>query len=130
VTYNDNSTPWVTNTYDRRGRPRTVAKGTNTWKLFYNTAGQLISEAGTGGSVNGLRVTNAFDGWLRRTNVLVANGATSLATNAYTYDAAGRLDTVREGLFSAQYSYLANSPLVSQVASSATNSARRGVGPE
>ncbi len=40
----------------------------DSWKLFYNTAGQLISEVGIAGTLNGLRVTNAFDEYLRRTN--------------------------------------------------------------
>jgi len=56
--------------------------------------------------------TNAFDEFLRRTNVSSADGATILTTNGYTYDTAGRLSTARDGTFLATYSYLANSPLV------------------
>ena len=33
----------------------------------------------------------------------------------FSYDAASRLQTVAEGTFSATYSYLANSPLISQI---------------
>lgn len=66
-------------------------------------------------SLNGLRVTNGFDAYLRRTNVTAANGATVLTTNGYTFDAGGRLSTARDGTFLATYSYLANSPLVSQI---------------
>jgi RHS repeat-associated protein len=115
VTYNDGATPTVSYTYTRRGQQENVTRGSDSWKLFYTTAGQLLSEAGTAGTLNGLRVTNAFDAFLRRTNVTAANGATLLTTNGYTYDLASRLSTARDGLFLATYSYLANSPLVSQV---------------
>ena len=60
-------------------------------------------------------MTNAFDAYLRRTNVSSASGATVLTTNGYTFDLAGRLSTARDGTFLATYSYLANSPLVSQI---------------
>jgi len=115
ATYNDGATPTVSYTYTRRGQQDKVTRGSDSWKLFYTTAGQLLSEAGTAGTLNGLRVTNAFDAFLRRTNVTAADGATLLTTNGYTYDLASRLSTARDGTFSATYSYLANSPLVSQV---------------
>jgi RHS repeat-associated protein len=115
VTYNDGTTPTVSYTYTRRGQQDKVTRGSDSWRLFYNLAGQLLSEAGTAGTLNGLRVTNAFDGFLRRTNVSSANGAAILTTNGYTFDTAGRLNTARDGTFSATYSYLANSPLVSQI---------------
>ena len=70
----------------RRGQQEKITRGSDSWKLFYNTAGQLLSEAGTAGTLNGLRVTNAFDAYLRRTNVASASGATVLTTNGYTYD--------------------------------------------
>jgi RHS repeat-associated protein len=92
-----------------------VARDSDAWKLIYNTNGQLISEVGIAGALNGLRVTNAFDEFLRRTNVSSANGATILTTNGYTFDNAGRLSTARDGTFVATYGYLANSPLVSQI---------------
>ena len=60
-------------------------------------------------------MTNAFDAYLRRTNVSSASGATVLTTNGYTFDAGARLSTARDGTFLATYSYLANSPLVSQI---------------
>ena len=60
-------------------------------------------------------MTNAFEAYLRRTNVSSANGATVLTTNGYSFDLAGRLSTACDGTFVAAYSYLANSPLVSQI---------------
>lgn len=115
VSYNDGATPTLGYTHTRRGQQDKITRGSDSWKLFYNTAGQLLSEAGTAGTLNGLRVTNVFDEFLRRTNVSSANGATVLTTNGYTYDTAGRLSTARDGTFLATYSYLANSPLVSQI---------------
>lgn len=113
--YDDGATPTITYAYTRRGQLAEVADDSDAWKLFYNTNGQLISEVGIAGTLNGLRVTNAFDAYLRRTNVTVANGATLLTINGYTYDTAGRLSTARDDSFSATYTYLANSPLVSQI---------------
>jgi YD repeat-containing protein len=44
-----------------------------------------------------------------------ADGVNSGTDNGYPFDAAGRLGTARDGTFTATYSYLANSPLVSQI---------------
>jgi RHS repeat-associated protein len=115
VGYDDGATPTINYAYTRRGQLAEVARDSDAWKLIYNTNGQLISEVGIAGALNGLRVTNSFDEFLRRTNVSSANGTTMLTTNGYTYDTAGRLSTARDGTFSATYSYLANSPLVSQI---------------
>jgi YD repeat-containing protein len=115
VGYDDGATPTINYAYTRRGQLAEVADDIDGWKLFYNTNGQLISEVGIAGALNGLRVTNVFDEFLRRTNVSSANGATVLTTNGYTFDTAGRLSTARDGTFVATYSYLANSPLVGQI---------------
>jgi YD repeat-containing protein len=115
VSYNDGATPTVSYTYTRRGQQQNVTRGSDSWKLFYTAAGQLLSETGTAGTVNGLRVTNAFDAYLRRTSVGSANGATTLTAHDYGYDTAGRLSSAADGTFSATYSYLANSRLVSEI---------------
>lgn len=115
VSYNDGATPSLSYAYTRRGQQENITRGSDSWKLFYTLDGQLLSESGTAGTLNGLRVTNAFDGFLRRTNVATFNSGTQLTTNGYTYDLAGLLSTARDGVFSATYSYLANSPLVSQI---------------
>jgi RHS repeat-associated protein len=115
VSYNDAATPTISYTYTRRGQQEKIGRGSDSWKLFYTAAGQLLSEAGAAGTLNGLRVTNAFDAYLRRTSVGSANGATTLTAHDYGYDAAGRLSSAADGTFSATYSYLANSPLVSQI---------------
>jgi RHS repeat-associated protein len=114
VSYSD-STPAVTNTYDRMGRLSTAVRSGMTDTLTYNLANQLLSESFSGGILNGLSVTNGYDADLRRTNLTSLNGASTLALAAYGYDNASRLSTVSDGVNNAAYSYLANSPIVSQI---------------
>ena len=55
--------------------------------------------------------------YLRRTNLALLNQSTPLASESCAYDSASRLQTVSDGNNNAAtYSYLANSPLVSQIA--------------
>jgi RHS repeat-associated protein len=114
VSYSD-STPAVTNTYDRLGRLSTAVRSGMTDTLTYNLANQLISESFSGGILNGLSTTNGYDADLRRINLTSLNGASALASATYGYDNASRLSTVSDGTDNAAYSYLANSPLVSQI---------------
>ncbi|MBI2927423.1 MAG: RHS repeat-associated core domain-containing protein [Verrucomicrobia bacterium] len=116
VTYSDGVTPSVTYTYDRRGRQGTVACNGITTTLSYNDANQLLSEAYAGGTLAGLSVVNTYDTYLRRTQLQPKNGSTALMTNTFGYDTASRLQTVTDNSYSATYTYLANSPLVSQIA--------------
>jgi len=115
VTYNDAATPSVTETYTRRGQLGKVVRDGITTTLFYTTAGSLLSEHHSGGTLNGLRVTNTFDAQLRRTQVATKNGASALNATDYTYDTASRLGAVSDGTQSATYSYIANSPLIGQI---------------
>ena len=110
------ATPSITYTYDRRGRQATVVQSPTTVGLTYNLAGELVQESYTGGPLNGLSVTNGYDHWMRRTNVVLRSGGSSLHAASYYYDEASRLRMVASGSASAGYSYLANSPLVSQIA--------------
>jgi RHS repeat-associated protein len=115
VTYSDGITPGVGYVYDRQGRQTNILVNGMTDTLAYNLAGQLLSESYSGGILNGLSVTNGYDQYLRRTNLTaLASGVLNQAT--YGYDNASRLATVSDGNFgSATYSYVANSPLVSQI---------------
>ena len=114
IDYSD-STADLTYAYNRRGQQETITQSGNAWKLLYTTDGQLLSEAGTAGILNALRVTNRFDPFLRRTNLAAANAATHLTTSRYAYDLAGRLATGADGVYSATYSYVANSPLINDI---------------
>ena len=116
VAYSD-TTNGLTYTYDRRGRPATVTDATGAaTTLAFNDASQLLSEAYSGASpLAGLTVASAYDQYLRRYN-LSLNTQPSALNITYGFDAASRLQTVTDGAdYSATYTYLANSPLVSQV---------------
>ncbi|MDR3412986.1 MAG: RHS repeat-associated core domain-containing protein, partial [Formivibrio sp.] len=82
----------------------------------YNDVNQVLTESYTGGPLNGLSVTNGSDSLLRRNNLSILGSSSVLAAAAYAYDAASRLLTVSGGTGTATYSYLANSPLVRQIA--------------
>ena len=113
VTYSDGVTPNLSYGYDRRGRPISVTQGTITTTKTYDDAGHLLTEAYTGGPLGGVTVTNAFDSYLRKTAVGLSTQPSTLVQ--YGYDTASRLSAVTNGSFRAPYTYLANSPLVSQI---------------
>jgi RHS repeat-associated protein len=116
IDYSD-STPDVTYTLDRLGRKTTIAQGSDTTAILYTEAGLPVSEKGTAGTLIGLTITNQYDTLMRRSVVkaMVTSPSTTLSTATYGYDPAGRLQGVTNGIYSANYSYLANSPLVTQV---------------
>jgi hypothetical protein len=58
-------------------------------------------------------VTNAFDAYLRRTAVGLSTQPATLTQ--YGFDVTGRMLGVTNGNYNALYTYLANSPLVSQI---------------
>src|SRR4029077_9036740 len=78
VSYSDGATGNVTNSYNRRGLPSAIVCNGMTNTLTYNDAGGLLGEAFSGGTLNGLAVTNAFDSYLRRLAVGVSNQASTL----------------------------------------------------
>jgi RHS repeat-associated protein len=115
VSYSD-GTPPVVNTYNRLGKLNTVTRDGMTTTLTYNDAGLPLSESYSGGILDGLSITNGYDGYLRRTNLSLLNSSSSvLAATSYGYDAASRLQTVSDGTDSATYGYLNLSPLVETV---------------
>ena len=84
---------------------------------FLDPANDGLSESYSGGVLNGMVITNQFDAELRRTSTTLPGGSGTICQANYTYDAASRLATVSDGNGnSAAYSYLANSPLVGQIA--------------
>ena len=118
INYSD-STPDVSYTRDRLGRPRTVLWSGITATFTNNLAGELMGEIYSGGLLAGLSVTNGYDQFLRRTQLAALNSTTPFLQHAFTFDNASRLQTVTDNsagtAYSATYAYLANSPLVSQI---------------
>src|SRR6266516_4604518 len=115
VSYSD-TTPSVAMVYDRRRRATAVTNGTAVCTLAHTDANQLLSETNSAGTLAGLWVTNIFDNYLRRTSVSArTSGSQLLSSNAYAFDYASRLTNVTDGTYSAGYTYLANSPLISQI---------------
>ena len=118
VSYSD-STPGVTTAYDRLGRVASTLRNGITNTMAYNTANQVLSDAYSGGTLAGLSVTNGYDQYLRRTSLWLGNQPSTLQSINDGYDNASRLQTVTDNsagtAYSATYSYLANSPLVSQI---------------
>lgn len=99
------------------GRQITIDQGTNTTDRTYSLAGQLLTESYTNGFLDGLTITNTYDSLLRRSHLETLSSSSQILTSTlYTYDNASRLSTVDNGTATATYSYLANSPLVEQIA--------------
>ena len=122
VSYND-GTPTVTRVYDRLGQPKTVTSDGTTTTLYYDLAGNLLKESYGGGLMAGIWVTNGYDHLLRRTNATAWYGPDGgLNWSQYTYEPGNRLHSASERLsltsegVVATYGYVANSPLVGQVA--------------
>ena len=104
-------TPGITNTYNRLGLLEGIVQGTNTTTRSYDHAGQLLSETYTGGTLNGFSVEYSYDSLMRLSQLRVSG----VLTNAYSYDTAGRVSSLSNGNYSAHYSYMTNSPLISSV---------------
>jgi RHS repeat-associated protein len=118
VSYSD-STPAVSNAYDRLGRLLSAACNGTTGSFGYNEMNSVLSLSFSGGSLGGLSVTNGFDQFLRRTNIAALATGSPLLKQSFGYDNASRLQTVTDNTtgtaYAATYSYLANSPLVNQI---------------
>src|SRR5213078_1835158 len=106
------STPSAAYAYDRLGRLSSCTRNSLTDTRTYNNVNELLSESFYGGT---LSVSDTYDSLLRRSTVGLDGQSTTSLT--YTYDTASRLATVVNGLATVTYSYIANSPLVSQVVS-------------
>jgi RHS repeat-associated protein len=116
ISYDDGTTPGVAYGYDRRGRQSSVTVGgTIVTTRVFNDAGNLVSESYSGGPLDGFSITNGYDRFLRRTNLVVLHSITPILQQSFSYDASSRLGTVSDGTNTAGYSYVANSPLVSQI---------------
>ncbi len=105
ITYSD-TTPAVSHTYDRAGRLHTPTDAAGLLTRAYDPASaRLAGEAYTGtGLLSGRAIARTHD-TLHRPQSLATDGGHALA---YTYDSAGRLDTVTQGFHLAKYAYAVN----------------------
>ncbi|MGB0581440.1 MAG: RHS repeat-associated core domain-containing protein, partial [Limisphaerales bacterium] len=115
VDYSD-ATPDIGYTYNRRGQQDQITQGAITTARTYTPAGKLETESYTGGPLNGLTVTNSFDSLQRRSRLQLLGTPNVQPESVFGYDDASRLSTVSDGTHTGTYSYLANSPLVEQIA--------------
>ena len=116
LTYSD-ATPALTNFFDRLGRITNVIDGTGSRVLTYTDTGALQTERNVAGTLAGLSISNSYDAlWRRKSLDYRTNNGAAVLSYSYAYDGASRLTNVSDGVYSAGYSYVANSPLVSQVA--------------
>ena len=100
--------------YDRQGRRSQVLRDGITTTLSYDDANEARAESYHGGLLDNLYVSWTYSNSLQRGS-LSLGGITGTYSVGYGYDSAGRLQAVNSGDNGAVYSYLANSPLVSQV---------------
>ena len=109
------TTPNVVFNSDRLGRVTNIVDGAGSRLLFYDLGGRLLMETNASGTLSGWAVTQGYDALLRRNDLKVLKKTTAKADHDFSYDAASRLQTVAAGTFSATYSYLDNSPLISSI---------------
>lgn len=103
ITYSDGTTPNVTHTYDRVGRPSTTTDAAGLLTRDYDPASLGLSgESYTGsGHLSGRSLTRTYD-VVQRAQGLATDGGYGLD---YGYDNAGRFKTVSEGNHSATLGY-------------------------
>jgi RHS repeat-associated protein len=111
ITYSDN-TPSVTFTYDRGGRQSGVTDAAGTHARTFNNAGALATNQITGGILDGVGLTLGYDSFLRRNSLQTLQGANTLTSQTYGYDATSQIQTVISGSQTATYAYYPNSGLL------------------
>ena len=105
------------NHFDRLGRTTNIIDGMGSRYLTYDySTGQMLSETNGGGTLMGANLRFAYDQFLRRTNLLLFATNTSLLSHSYAFDGTSRITNVSDGTYEAGYTYLANSPFISQIA--------------
>jgi YD repeat-containing protein len=116
--------PPVTNHLDRLGRPTNILDGAGSHFVRYNSAGLVLTETNASGVLAGLSLSNGYDAFLRRTSLTVRSNNAILFTHSFGYDPASRMTNVSDGVYSGGYTYLANSPLISQIAFRSNSTSR------
>lgn len=113
--YSD-STPDVTMSYDRAGRPKSIADGSGTRGLSSHASGELEDENYTSGLLNGFAIDRSFDSLQRLSGLTALNEQSStLVAATYGYNNVSRLETVTSGQSAVTHGYAANSSLVESV---------------
>jgi len=88
-------------------------------------AGNLQTEQITGGLLDGVNNNVGYDGFLRRNVLQTSQGANTLSSQTYGYDANSRLQTITSGSQTATYAYYPNSGLLNTtIFTGGTNMAR------
>ena len=123
TTYSD-GTPAVTNSLDRLGRATNIVDGSGNRNLVYDSNNQLLSETNTSGALIGMNLRYTNDLYQRRTSLSLYGTNTALLNHAYAFDGASRMTNISDGMYQAGYSYLANSPLISQIIYRSNNTTR------
>ena len=108
-------TPGMSYLYDRRGRLRTVDRNGMQATLAYTGSDAPLTESYTGGTLGGLSVERHYDSYLRLQDVSAKAGSTSPQGATYGYDAAGRVQSLTDGSYSANYTYAPMTLLVNTV---------------
>jgi YD repeat-containing protein len=100
---------------EERRRATNVIDGAGSRFFVYDANGRLLIETNSNGALIGanLRFTNDVHG--RRTSLSFYATNTALLDYSYAFDAGSRMTNISDGTYQASYSYLANSPLVSQI---------------
>ena len=124
ISYSD-GTPNITFSYDRNSRQKMVTDAAGTRTRTFNTVGATLNETFTAGMLNGIQVSNGYDGLLRRQSLSAAMNATSLVSQAYGYDVYGRMGTIVSGAQTVTYGYYPTTGLLNTTSyTGGTNLAR------
>jgi RHS repeat-associated protein len=114
ITYSD-GTSNITYNLDRLGRRTNIIDAAGNRFLSYTDSGQLLLETNASGLLVKMNISYGYDSLQRRTSVTVRSNTATVFTHSYSWNSASQLTNVSDGTYQADYGYLANSPLVSQI---------------
>ena len=120
--YSD-TTPAVTNTYDRLGRLQTVLDASGLRTFGYHRD-RTVTEAYGPGLFEGLTLVRDYDDLDRQAALSVHSPNEAIYHVTYGYDAASRLDAVISGPDVARYTYHPDSDMVHTLTQSHSNAVR------
>ena len=116
IDYSDSTTD-ITYTYDWMSNVSTVAdaEGTRTFAYNYTTTGHPGLVSVTVPGIVNRNVNYTYDSYGRKTAMILKNNSTPEFTNNYAYNAtSGRLATVGDGTYTANYTYQSGTGLLTQ----------------